>query len=115
MPDAALGQSIFAKTVYFSLASLGCVGVLLLGIEWRIPTWISVPGGFLARVSYSAYLVNIPIAVSLVKVFPCCGGSLAQAVAMWLAFMSLTLGCSYFLYRVLERPMNALRDRLVPA
>ena len=114
-PDAELNQSFFAKTFYLSLVSIGCAGLLLIGIERRLPGWLSMLGRFMARISYSAYLVNIPVAILLVHLFDCCGGSLWGALGMWLAYMVLTLAISHGVYELYEKRFNALRDRYFPA
>jgi peptidoglycan/LPS O-acetylase OafA/YrhL len=113
--DAELNQSFFAKTLYLSLAPIGCAGLLLIGIERRLPGWLSMAGRFLARISYSAYLVNIPVALILVQLFGCCDDSLLGALGMWLAFMVLTLTISHGVYEGYEKRFNALRDRYFPA
>jgi peptidoglycan/LPS O-acetylase OafA/YrhL len=114
-PDAALNQSVFAKTLYLSLAPIGCAGLLLVGIERTLPGWLSAAGRFVARISYSAYLVNIPVALTLVHLFGCCDNSVFQTFGMWLAFMVLTLAISHVVYEAYEKRFNALRDRLFPA
>lgn len=114
-PDEVLNHSFFAKTLYLSLVPIGCVGLLLIGIERRLPGWLATGGGFLARISYSAYLVNIPVAMSLVQLFGCCDNSLFGTLGMWLAFMGLTLAISHGVYEIYEKRFNALRDRYFPA
>lgn len=114
-PDAALNASFFAKTAFLSLASLGCAGVVVAGLAWSPPRPLAAVGGFLARVSYSAYLTNLPVAMLLAHYLPCCDNGLAGSLAMWLAFMALSLGSAHLLYRWYERYFNRLRDRLFPA
>lgn len=114
-PDAVLNQSAFAKTLYLSLTPIGCLGLLLVGIERALPGWLSAASRFVARVSYSAYLVNIPVALTLVHLFGCCDNSVFQTFGMWLAYMVLTLVISHVVYEAYERRFNALRDRLFPA
>jgi peptidoglycan/LPS O-acetylase OafA/YrhL len=113
-PDAVLNESFFAKTIYLNLVPLGCAGVLLIGIEREFPGRVSRVGRFVARISYSAYLVNIPVATTLVYLFGCCEGPVAS-FAMWLAFMTLTLAISHVVYECYEKRFNALRDRHFPA
>lgn len=114
-PDEVLNESFFAKTFYLSLVPVGCAGLLLIGLERGLPGWIAGPGAFLARVSYAAYLVNLPVALTLVYLFGCCEATLSGAFAMWLAFMVLTLLISYGVYELYEKRFNALRDRHFPA
>ena len=114
-PDAELNESFFAKTFYLSLAPIGCAGLLLMGIERRFPGWLVTSGRFLSRTSYSAYLVNIPVAMMLVYLFGCCENTLLGTLGMWLAFMVLTLVISHGVYELFEKRCNALRDRYFPA
>lgn len=53
------------------LASLGCAGLVIVGIGWTPPRAFEMVGGFMARIPYSAYLVNIPVAMTLVFVAKC--------------------------------------------
>lgn len=114
-PDTRLNESFFAKTFYLSLVPMGCAGLLLLGLGSRLPRWLARGGAFLARVSYAAYLVNLPVALTLVYFFDCCEVSFWGAFGMWLAFMVLTLAISHAVYESYEKRFNALRDRYFPA
>lgn len=113
--DAELNESFFAKTLYLSLVPVGCAGLLLIGIERRLPGWLATASGFLARISYSVYLVNIPVMLILIHLFGCCESSRLGAWGMWLAFMVLTLAISHGVYEAYEKRFNALRDRYFPA
>jgi len=113
--DADLNRSFFAKTFYLSFVAIGCAGLLLFGIERRLPSWLATMSSFVARISYSMYLVNIPVMLILMHLFGCCDNSLFGAFGMWLSFMVLTLLISHGMYVVYERRFNGLRDRLFPA
>ena len=113
--DAELNASFFAKTFYLSLVPIGCAGVVLIGIERRLPAWLAAVSGFLARISYSVYLVNLPVMLTLIHLFGCCASSPFRALGLWLAFMVLTLSISYALYEFYEKRFNALRDRHFPS
>jgi peptidoglycan/LPS O-acetylase OafA/YrhL len=113
--DAALNESRFAKTFYLSLVPIGCAGVVLIGIERRLPAWLVSVGGFLARISYSVYLVNLPVLLTLIHLFGCCNRSPIEALGMWLAYMVLTLAISFGVYEGYEKRFNALRDRYFPS
>lgn len=112
--DRELNASLFAKTVFMSLASIGCAGLVIAGLRRRLPTWLAAGSGLVARISYAAYLTNIPVAMTLVKLVPCCNIGLVGAVALWLMFMMLTLGSAYLVHRGFEQPINRRRDRLFP-
>jgi peptidoglycan/LPS O-acetylase OafA/YrhL len=112
--DSELNASIFAKTLFMSLASIGCAGLVIAGLRWSLPGWLAAGGGFVARVSYAAYLTNIPVAMLIVKLTPCCNIGLSGAMALWLMFMTVSLGTAYLLYRSFEQPINQLRNRWFP-
>lgn len=113
--DASLNSSFFAKTFYFSLVPLGCAGVLLAGIEWGLPKWLRRMSGFMARISYSVYLVNLPVLLTLTYLLGCCSDSVGKALMMWLLFLVLTLMISHVVFKFYEQRFNVLRDRLFPA
>jgi peptidoglycan/LPS O-acetylase OafA/YrhL len=112
--DQELNSSMFAKTAFMSLSSMGCAGLVIAGLRQRLPGWLAASGRFFARISYAAYLTNLPVAMGLAKVFPCCNLGLYGSLAMWLAFMTLTIGISYLVYSGFEQPINRLRDRKYP-
>ncbi len=111
---AALDGSWFAKTFYLSLTPLGCAAVVAVGLRWRLPVMMATVAGFLARVSYSAYLVNIPVAMVLLYF------SRAHATHPWVAglswglFMAATLLAAWCLYRWVEQPFLRFRDARYP-
>jgi peptidoglycan/LPS O-acetylase OafA/YrhL len=110
-----MNHSFFAKTIYFDLTSIGCAGVLLAGIERAFPPWLVRPGAYLARISYSVYLAHIPVMFTLVHFFGCCSRAPGPALAMWAAFLVLTVLVAHVVHHVWETPFNRLRDRLFPA
>jgi len=114
-PTAWLDHSDFARIALFPLTSLGCVGLLALGIHWRIPAAINRVGAALARWSYSAYLANLPVFFLILHILgPTPAGDRAGAVFRWLAFVSATLLVAAFTYRRVEKPFLDLRDRMFP-
>lgn len=114
-PDAELNASFFAKSAFLTVAALACAGVVIAGIRWRLPELLRRPSAFLARVSYSAYLVNLPVAMTLVHVIDREATTAPMALAYWLAFMVATLLLSWLLHRTYERFFNEFRDRRFPA
>lgn len=114
-PDAVQNESFFAKTYYFTIVAVGCAAVVISGIEWRPPRVLCGIGGFVARISYAAYLVNIPVAMLLVFATRDAGVFHLPPLAMWTMFMALTILISYAVYRWYERFFYALRDKRFPA
>lgn len=111
---AELDASWFAKTLYLSLAPLGCAGVIAAGLRWRLPVMMAAAAGFLARVSYSAYLANIPVAMLILHFSRAHATSPAAAVAAWALFMAATLALAWLCYRWIERPILRWRDAHYP-
>lgn len=115
-PEAGLDHSYFAKTFYLSLTSIGCAGVVIAGLRWNPPPALTVPGGFVARVSYAAYLTNIPVAMAVLMLADRWGNDTpATALLMWSIFMGASIASAYLVHLWVERPCYRLRDRLVPA
>ena len=114
-PIAWLDRSDFARVALFPLTSLGCVGLLALGLAWQPPLLVTRVGVALARWSYSAYLANLPVFFLIMHALgPTPGGDRAGAAMRWLIFVTATLLIAALAYRVVERPCLALRDRLFP-
>jgi peptidoglycan/LPS O-acetylase OafA/YrhL len=109
--DAALNASFLAKTLLFTAAPFGCAGVILAGLGSRMPRPVVVGTGFLARISYSAYLANIPVAALLVNLWPFGNDSWPSLLAMWAAFLGLTVFVSWLIYLGYESAFLRLRDR----
>lgn len=107
--DDTFFDHAFYKVFFFPIADLGCAGVIALGLDFNIRKSVSMIFSFLARCSYSAYLVNIPIIV-LLKQYSWPAHS---NVIQWLAYFFATLFCSWFIYQGFEKKMLTLRDRLI--
>jgi peptidoglycan/LPS O-acetylase OafA/YrhL len=112
--DSELNASLFAKTLFMSLSSIGCAGLVIAGLRLNLAGGFAAGSSLIARISYAAYLTNIPVAMLLVKFFPCCNIGLPGALTLWLAFITGTLGSAYLVQRGFEQPINRWRDRLFP-
>ena len=114
-PAEWLNSSDFARIALFPLTSLGCVGLLALGLAWQPPAAITRVGAALARWSYSAYLANLPVFFLILHTLgPTPGGDRLGALLRWLIFVSVTLLIAALAYRVVERHILGLRDRMFP-
>ena len=103
---AELDASYFAKTLLFNTTSLGCLGLVLVGLRWRLPAGLAAPAGFFARISFSCYLVNLPVLALLGRF----AGHLAPLQQLGL-FFGLTIGASWLVYRFWELRFLRLRER----
>lgn len=113
--DQAMNASFFAKTLLFSVAPWGCAAIIVAGLGRPLPPAWRRPAGFLARISYSAYLANIPVALLLVRFALPPAASPLQLLAVTVAFIGLTVLVSWLVYRFYESVFLKLRDRLSPA
>jgi len=103
-PWNVLQASYFAKTWLFNLTSLGCAGLLLCGLTRPFPPAFCAVCGFFSRISYSAYLSNLSIALLLVRYSP--WGAVVNVVVFWAA----TVAVSWLVFRCWERRFMRWRD-----
>lgn len=104
-PAAGLNSSFFAKTMLFNLATLGCLGFVLLGYSLQIGAGPRRVASFLARISYSAYLCNLSLVFIFHRFLP------VPAVFQWILFFPAVIAVSYAAYRFWESRFLAYRDR----
>jgi peptidoglycan/LPS O-acetylase OafA/YrhL len=109
LPTDQLNGSFFARTFLLPLMSLGCVGFMLLGLTFKIPSTVSLIFSRIARWSYSAYFFNIPVAIALDILHPITNG-----FAMCCLFFAITFLLSYLNYTFFERNFLRYRDRNFP-
>lgn len=112
-PESALNASYFSKTIYLTLVSVGCAGFIMLGLNGMFSPWITICASFLAKVSYAAYLTNIPVAVLLLKIFT--PDTVLSSLLLWTSFMIGSLWAAYLCHRFVERRFFRIRDRYFPA
>jgi peptidoglycan/LPS O-acetylase OafA/YrhL len=113
-PPQILDQSFFAKTLLFTFAPLGCAFIVVSGLHFSLPQKIRRSTAFLARISYSAYLANIPVATLMVFLWPAQLTGGISRTAMFLIFMAATLVVSWGVYQWFERRFLALREHVAP-
>lgn len=109
-PDSVMDTSQVLKIGLFILANLGALGLIVLGYTWRLPNRLYQFVALMARWSYSAYLVNLPVAMLMLAWLPAAKGGW-QSLGLWLLFMALTWGCSAVIYYGFERKVLHFRDR----
>lgn len=106
-PLEQLNESWFAKTILFNLTSLGCAGVLMLGINRNFSYFFERICRLIAHLSYSAYLVNLPIKYLLAAINQF---YVIHPVFNWILFMSLVFVISYLVYHLYEKKFLAFRE-----
>ena len=110
-PLEAMNDSYFAKTFLFTFTSLGCAGLLMAGIDVRLPRAFGATVSLIARISYSAYLLNMPVMV-LLNQFLRDGRS--SGAGLLLLFLLLTFSLALIVYRNYEALFYRYRDSYVP-
>ncbi len=100
-----LNQSFFAKTILFNLASLGCLGFLLIGYRINFSNRLAVLGQFFSKISYSLYLSNLLVIYFINYYF----GNLSSLIK-WLTFFPLVVLVSFCAYQFVERPFLIFRS-----
>lgn len=113
--DPALDSSSFARTWLFCVTSFGCAGLIAAGLHWPLPAALARAAGFGARISYAAYLANIPVALVLLHVWPFANDGPTVQIARAMAFLLLTVLVSWAVHRGFELRFLRLRERLAPA
>lgn len=111
LPDAVMDNSLLLKIGLFMLANLGAAGLIVMGFEWHLPTPFYRIVALMARWSYSAYLVNLPVVVLMAYWLPVPSGGW-QSIALWLVFMLSTWALSALVYYGFERKVLDFRERL---
>ncbi|BDT66797.1 O-acetyltransferase OatA [Comamonadaceae bacterium OS-1] len=104
-PNKILDDSMFSKTILFNFASLGCAAVVISGLQLNFPEVWANFFNILAKISFSAYLLNLPILSIINKI-----NQPLPWWQVWLQFITFTLLASYMVYKYFEKPTTDLRD-----
>jgi len=100
-----LNQSFFAKTLLFNLASLGCLGFLLIGYESNFNAKVTALASFFSKISYSLYLSNLLVIYLINYYF----GNFPSLIK-WLSFFPFVVMVSFIAYQFVEKPFLAFRS-----
>lgn len=113
LTDISYDQSYFTRTWLFPITSIGCAGMILVGIySIHLPKWLAWLSSVIAKLSYSAYLVNSPVRAAIDHIAVT---SQLSGYIRWLIFIGLTFLFSWITYRIVERPFLLYRDRGIPS
>jgi peptidoglycan/LPS O-acetylase OafA/YrhL len=109
--ETSFDHSHFARTWLFPITSLGCAGLIMVGIySIQPPKLIIALNSRIARLSYSAYLVNLPVLAVIEYIFK--DGQMAGYLK-WIIYICSTFFLSAITYRVIEVPFLRYRDRVI--
>jgi peptidoglycan/LPS O-acetylase OafA/YrhL len=106
MSGEELSRSFFAKTALFNMASIGCLGVILIGYQQKIGPRMTAAVGFFSKISYSAYLCNM-LVISLINYF---FGNISPFIK-WIAFFPLVIFIAWLSYTFWEKKFMDYRDK----
>ncbi|MGP3192967.1 acyltransferase family protein [Serratia marcescens] len=113
-PDSFMDSSAFLKIFLFYMASIGSACLIVSFYHVSLPSKIKVLTSNMARWSYSAYLINLPVIYTINYYIPK-QTSFAGCILMWLLFMTSTITLSKFTYQIFEERVLKLRDRIKSA
>jgi len=107
---AAINNMLFLKTFYYSLIGLS-ICLLLPKLESLKDENIPLkPFQFISKISYSMYLIHMPLIQITSKVF--LFSNKYEAILIYLTFWILLLLLANFVYRFYERPLMNIRDNI---
>ncbi|WP_454870491.1 acyltransferase family protein [Pseudomonas lini] len=110
--DAELNSSFFLRIFIFNIASFGCAGLILIGMDFKFSKFFERVFLRVARWSYSAYLTNLPVLFALRYLFPE-PDSLYECIALWVSYLALTLISACLVYETFEKRFLALRRKIL--
>lgn len=113
---AVVDDDLLARTLMFSLCSLGCALLLPWAAQWQAPAWPKSFRALWTRValwSYAIYLVHMLVLRPMLAWLPA-RPSLPDVAIHAVIYLGLTLLLAAALYHGFERPVLRWRDRRVP-
>ena len=96
---------------YFNLAGIGLAMLVLFVKQLTYhysPTIYTKPVTFISKISYSLYLLNLPVLFVLQKMFPQLHGYTLLMVCIFVLFL-----LAYTTYRFIERPFLRLQNSFI--
>ena len=110
-PDSFMDSSAFLKIFLFYMASIGSACLIVSFYHVNLPSKIKVLTSNMARWSYSAYLITLPVIYTINYYIPK-QTSFFGCILTWLLFMISTIILSKLTYQLFEERVLKLRDRI---
>ena len=110
--DSYINDNTFLKIFLFPIANLGFACLICTGLSINFNKYIAIIFSNIARWSYAAYLVNLPV-LFLIKYLLSPPATYAECFSQWLLFITVTLAISCLIYTVFEKNILRFRDKLV--
>lgn len=111
LPMEAMAASFFNRTFLFTFTSFGCAGVVIASLDLKLPSGLERAVSQLAKISYSAYLVNLPVLIVLNQFVVNDG---IAGMLWFLVFHLATFLLALVLYQRYELVFYRIRDHYVP-
>lgn len=105
-------HSLFWRIFWFPITSFGCAALLIGFLRPNlIPKFLHAPAANIARWSYSMYLVNSPLVISMLTWLPYPGeGQDWLRYALFAAYFTVTILLARLVYVYFEAPIIRSRD-----
>lgn len=100
----------FLQTFYFSFIGLSILFILPKLESLKVEVIPLKPFKFLSKISYSMYLLHLPLLHVLSKICPI--SNKEESLKVYLIFWVLNILLSYIIYKIYELPIMNLRDRI---
>jgi peptidoglycan/LPS O-acetylase OafA/YrhL len=100
--NAIHNHYVFSRTLYFSLSAFLVLLLLPQLDQLKHEPFAFKPFAFISRISYSIYLLHLPLYQIFFKYFDTSNAALT--LLMYGLYWALTLGLSYLIYRYFEKP-----------
>lgn len=111
LPMDAMNASYFSRTFLFTFTSFGCAGLLIASLDLQWPLGLERAVTQLAKISYSAYLVNLPVLI-IINQFVVNDG--IAGVAWFIVYHLATFWLAALFYQRYELVFYRIRDQFVP-
>lgn len=110
-PEYLLNNSTLSKIFIFNISMLGAWSIVSIGLNFNITHWINSIFSHLARWSYAAYLVNLPVRLYMQKIIPSPTNAV-EGIFQFTIFFVVTFIFSFFIYYFFERKVLKIRDSI---
>ena len=103
-------SSYFMQTFYFSVISAAIALCIPYLSKINLDGGIQVPITFLSKISYSMYLIHIPVLQNFERLLPF--NVMKDVLLFYPLYWVVIIICSYLLYRFFELPTTKLREKI---
>ncbi|MCP1440492.1 peptidoglycan/LPS O-acetylase OafA/YrhL [Erwinia persicina] len=113
LPDDTINNICIMNVFLFNASGIVCASVIVCGLDLKIHRVLNKITNIVARCSYIAYLVNLPVLYFMHNYVPT-QTTKFQGMIWWVVYLSSTLMISIFIHKSLEKRILMIRDRISP-